>query len=421
MGHPRRQVPPESLNDALLIFAPKGDVSEPFLVKAPADTRPLALTNSDSKLMASVMTSCESDAVTKSTVDCQRGFVRNRNFVNNVVEIETAAVIYDLEQPAARTPATTPCIVTWDFAAAFPSIQHEWIRRTMSVRGFPEEQITFFNAMNYNAHAFTHTNHGSVKLFPITAGVPQGCPASGSKYTIAADPPLRALQEQIGDQGKLAACADDTAAALRSPTVLRPLVGTFTTIHNATGLNLKPQKCNIVPIFGKNPQEPRRFRQWLIREAPDWRNFRIARHATYLGFEIGPGAALKSWTGPVNKWHKRTEQIAATGAGPAAAGILYSTRAATTLSYVAQLLPIPVPALKSEKKYLHRLLHLANNSFPLEAFFHWHFAGGPKVPSIETTTVAARVRFAVEQRHVWHPWLRELQSAIQEFGGGSAL
>ena len=130
------------MNDALYIFTPKGDISEPFLVKAPVDTRPLALKNSDIKLMATVMTSCESDAVAQATVECQRGFVRKRNFTNNIIEIETAAVIYDLEQPAAprRTPSTTPCIITWDFAAAFPSIQHKWIKKTMLARGFPAER-----------------------------------------------------------------------------------------------------------------------------------------------------------------------------------------------------------------------------------------------------------------------------------------
>ena len=161
-----------------------------------------------------------------------------------------------------------------------------------------------------------------------------------------------------------------------------------------------------MPIFGKDPRERHAFQQWLTREIPDWSDFRIAKHATYLGFEIGPGAALKSWNVPISKWRKRIEQIAATGVGPAAAGILYSTRAAPTLSYIAQLLPLPQAPLKDEKKLLHRLFHLANNSFPLEAFVHWHFAGGPKLPSIETSVLAARIRFALEQRDIWRPWLR---------------
>ena len=96
----------------------------------------------------------------------------------------------------------------------------------------------------------------------------------------------------------MAACADDTAAALRSATALRPLVGTFGTIRIATGLNLKPPKCNIIPIVGRNIQERIRFRQWLLQEIPDWRHFKVVRHATYLGFEIGPGAGLRSWTAP---------------------------------------------------------------------------------------------------------------------------
>ena len=148
----------------------------------------------------------------------------------------------------------------------------------------------------------------------------------------------------------------------------------------ASGLNLKPSKCNTVPIFGKDPRERHAFQQWLTREIPDWSDFRIAKHATYLGFEIGPGAALKSWNNPIAKWRKRIEQIAATGVGPAAAGILYSTRAAPTLSYIAQLLPLPQAPLKDEKKLLHRLFHLANNSFPLEAFLSLALCWRPENP-----------------------------------------
>ena len=138
----------------------------------------------------------------------------------------------------------------------------------MLARGFPSEKTAFVEALNFDAKAYGRTNSGSSLLFPVTAGVPQGCPASGSKYTIASDPPLRALQRDIGAEGKLAACADDTAAALRTACCMRSLVGTFSTIRKASGLGLKPSKCNIIPITDKSRNELARFRRWMQREIP---------------------------------------------------------------------------------------------------------------------------------------------------------
>ena len=50
----------------------------------------------------------------------QRGFIRGRQFTENIVELDAKAREYSMTVDASNMPA----LVLWDFAAAFPSVLH---------------------------------------------------------------------------------------------------------------------------------------------------------------------------------------------------------------------------------------------------------------------------------------------------------
>lgn len=56
---------------------------------------------------------------------------------------------------------------------------------------------------------------GPTESFPVTSGVPQGCPLSGSMFTVALRPLLELLVGECGPE-RVFIYADDAAVILRS-------------------------------------------------------------------------------------------------------------------------------------------------------------------------------------------------------------
>jgi len=108
-----------------MIFPPKGslpdDTTRP--IRAPEDTRPLNCKNCDNKAIAGATNCTLSQPLAKMASASQRGFVPGRQGIVNVIELETISRIIDLS-PA---PGALPLSILWDFAAAFPSLAHEFL------------------------------------------------------------------------------------------------------------------------------------------------------------------------------------------------------------------------------------------------------------------------------------------------------
>ncbi len=93
-------------NYSRTVFAPKGDSPDDLVgscVRAPLDTRPLSLKNSDNKCTAAVHNMSLAKVLECGIASSQRGFIQNRNFLDNVVELDTASRIYAMD-PSHDTP-----------------------------------------------------------------------------------------------------------------------------------------------------------------------------------------------------------------------------------------------------------------------------------------------------------------------------
>ena len=98
---------------------------------------------------------------------------------------------------AALRPELLPVLVLFDFANAFPSVFHAWV---FAVLNFVQAPLGFRNLVKglyHNNVAYIKTESGFTKLFIILSGVLQGCPLSGSLFTMAIDPFFRQTYNSI--------------------------------------------------------------------------------------------------------------------------------------------------------------------------------------------------------------------------------
>ena len=80
---------------------------------------------------------------------------------------------------------------------------------------------------------------------------------------------------------------------------------------------------------------------WIVRHVPLLSGARILAALKYLGLYLGPQAASWNWNSQRAKFSSRVKAIIRSGAPLGASLSLYSSRAMTVLSYVAQFLAPP--------------------------------------------------------------------------------
>ena len=307
-------VPPVDFNESITVFPPKGEESgdADFVCCAPSNVRPISLNNSDNKLVCTVYNNKLSVETTKHISQIQRGFIRERQFTENIVELDAKAREYSMTADAGSMPA----LVLWNFTAAFPSVLHMWIFMMLDVCGIPRAYVNVIRSVYLDCRTFVYAAGGKSLLCTFLSGVLQGCPLSGSLFSIAIDPFLCFIDSALegGRLGIVRACADDIGAAIKSSQVLKPSNHVFKLARLAAGLKVKTKKCVIVPVYTSCTLSTQSvWKDWLATHLPHWGDFSIRGSAKYLGIFIGPAAGSVQWCVQAQKWTDRSRAIAAQG------------------------------------------------------------------------------------------------------------
>lgn len=186
---------PALFNHSSAVFPPKGDQegSQHEVRRAAEDTRPLNLKNTDNETLAGVMNDALKDPIAKWAPRSQRGFVSGRQGLDNVVDIDTQARVLDMLAKAGDAPA----IMLYDFAAAFPTINHMFLFLCLSAAGLPKGMTAFFSALYADNQVFANIDGDVILLYEILSGVLQGGPVSGSLFVIALTPCSNALNAAL--------------------------------------------------------------------------------------------------------------------------------------------------------------------------------------------------------------------------------
>ena len=416
--------PSLGFNDSVTVFIPKGEADNDLdlLARHPGETRPLGLKNSDNKTIASNINYSLKPIIFNNACKLQRGFIAGRNFLNNIVDLDSFARLFS--DPSSK--CSLPILCFFDFAAAFPSILHDYLMAIISKIGLPTGQRNAIHSFYRLCVSFLMSGNQLVFFTFLFSGVIQGCPLSGSLFAIAMDPILRLMQQKIEARalGHVRACADDIGIVLRSIASLSELAPIFGLALHATGLDLKPSKCNIVPLDLMSDSVKQQIMQWLIDHLPHWQTFKVTNCAKYLGFFLGPGASFHSYRAPFFKWAGRAKEISAANLGPAASAFAYNTEAASTLSYIGQLLLFPFSLYKQQDAHMSSLLNIPHKGMGSALPFHLKtLTGGLSFTCIRTYNFAALSRAALVTVVTWRSHYESLvnhthSSSLAQFMSG---
>jgi hypothetical protein len=105
-----------------------------------SSTRPLSLVNTDNRIIASAARLCWEPFFNAWVSDVQRGFLKGRSMLSNVVDVDCEAMTVSLT--CARGS-----LILFDFAAAFPSMSHDYMFGVLEWIGVPPEAMSFIRSL----------------------------------------------------------------------------------------------------------------------------------------------------------------------------------------------------------------------------------------------------------------------------------
>ena len=190
---PLAPLPPDWFNKGLLVLLPKkitpgyeryGEVYEP------KNMRPLSIVGWFNRILANVFRAKLDSVVSEQIGQHQRGFLNNRYITQNIVEI-------DLEAKHVHIKGREGAIILFDFQAAFPSVDHEYIWQALAKWGVPCHVIHAYKCLyNMNTHSL-RVQGQSFESVHVQSGVRQGCPLSPLLFVMAIGPKLKWIKSNI--------------------------------------------------------------------------------------------------------------------------------------------------------------------------------------------------------------------------------
>ena len=151
-----------------MFFIGKGDPDAlAELARKPSELRPLALGNTDFKISVSLVNRVLGH-------DAQRRGITRRNMLDDVLHTES--------QMIRLTTASNSEVLTlsFDIAAAFPSLSHQWIQRCMLAHNSPPWLVAAVCHLYHNDYSCDKFGRPGENWVPIGAGIRQGRLAGGS-------------------------------------------------------------------------------------------------------------------------------------------------------------------------------------------------------------------------------------------------
>ena len=296
-----------SFNESLMVFLPKkasSTLADGTEVFSPSSFRPLAITNTDNRILSSAVRLHIEHIVAPGISAEQRGFVKDRSMLANVLDIEEAMVDAALNQEE-------PLAVFLDFEAAFPSLNQDFIQQVLKARDWPMWMRRFVAVLYDNNFCELSISGITGTGFKVTAGVRQGCPLSPLIFSVISDVLLRRLH-RLAPGVLVRAYADDIALVLRRLFEARMLEDIFGEYEFVSGLKLHPSKSVVVPLSLRSHDE---IRTDIAAVAHAWGSFCIAGCTKYLGFLLGPSRGSHAWDSAIRKMHERAKVWKGIGAG----------------------------------------------------------------------------------------------------------
>lgn len=239
--------PPMQFGVSTLCFIPKASGPVPLsagaVTASPGNLRPLTLPNTDNKIVAMFANGTLRIIAGQCCMDKELGFVEGRQLGNAVLLLEAAAM-------NGMRHRREGGLIFLDFKAAFPSIRYSWVFAVLRQMGVPESLCVCLAALYATTVAPIGFGTACPCVVRVTAGIRQGCPASGMVFALAIDPALRMLSTcSPSHRDALVAFADDIAMLLMLFLAgLRWLIEVMALVLAASGLKVSLDKTAVIPI-----------------------------------------------------------------------------------------------------------------------------------------------------------------------------
>ena len=381
-------------NVAYLWLLPKTSPCDGYF--SPGDTRPLTGSNCDAKVLAMALAESINLVINNWAIGCQRGFIRSRCMLDNVIDIESKAACL------TRNGGNRSAIIFLDFAAAFPSLARAFIWLVLKAIGFPEVVIACIAALYASNIHVIKTSTGLRFLFVAESGVMQGSPLSSLIFVIVTDCLNNFLETLLCNEDLLRVYADDTALILKNLFMNGfRFAEAFDLVGRISALKLNGKKCVCIPLWSNFDKDL--IREFLSREIPFWKDFIIQGFGKYLGFQVGPEAGNREWTMIMRKMQEMGSLIKVLGLPILHRIILFNTLVTSKAPFVAQLRIPDTKFLKDFYKLSVSVLggpgNWVPNMLPYVLKSHCYFP--VEIRHMNSLCLATRIRTAFRTTAAW--------------------
>ena len=267
------QEPPPGFNHGLLFLIPKKHTG---LI---SDTRPISVTNTDNRLLASTVAQLIMPAVSSLVEVSQKGFLAGQNGMDHTLQINEF-FFEGVKLNAQRLGFFL------DTAKAFDSIDHQWVLHVLAVAGFPPWLLSFVEGSLSHVKVAPCFGRSLTDWIDIERGVKQGCPLSPLLFIIAYDPLLFALSSLSNIS--IHAFADDLALTGLCVSDISPALNVITIFSRLSGLGINRDKSCV--ISSGPPSSLPALRTELARSP--WPDLPLRDSTTHLGIVIGREVTL---------------------------------------------------------------------------------------------------------------------------------
>lgn len=367
-------------------------------VFTPSGTRPLSVVNADSRILASALRRRISPLMEGWISGAQRGFIKGRYLLNNVVEI-------DWEAMKVSWKSSRGAIILYDFQAAFPSVSQEYIWRTLEVLRVPQPLLQMLQSFYVDN---VHTIKVKGRCFPsivARSGIRQGCPLSPLIFAVVVDVLLRRLADVFsGDAIK--AFADDIGMVVQNfDKVADRLAFEFCEFGRISNLHLGMSKTIVMPLWNFNHGS---FVSYLRDTFPFWSRARVM---------VGPGKSSRSWDSPLKKYRERSRIWSKLPVGLLLSIQNYKTFVFSVLSFVQQVEHIPDRLFSAEAEALRRFAPGPGNwIMPGDLYNLVDLFGFPmSFPSLRTSALAAKLRVLAYEVTNASQMMEDLRTMLLDF------
>ena len=239
--------PPLSWSHTITVLIHKKNTDPHYIT----NLRPITLSNTDIKLLSSILASRFQFYAHSLIHPFQSGFMKARNIYDTILDIDSYLTI--------PNPPPEAFVLSVDWSKAYDRVSHSWLDYVLQQSSFPLSFIRLTHCSYHNRTTSIKINNFLSSPFPVLQGVPQGDPFAPLLFNLSIQPLFNVIMSV--PTLTFRAYADDTTIIGHTSNDLFLLLNSiFPLYHSITGGQINVQKSSLYPLspltFPSIPNSP---------------------------------------------------------------------------------------------------------------------------------------------------------------------